>query len=93
MTIQHKLEGRDGRFYIEEDGKEIAFMSYVTAGPGKIIIEHTIVSPAAEGRGIGKQLVAAGVAHARENHLKIVPECSFARSVFEKTPEYADVLF
>lgn len=93
MQIQHILNDKGGRFFIEENGAELAFMTYVNAGPGKIIIEHTIVMPENEGKGLGKQLVAEGVKFARENHIKIIPQCPFAAAVFEKTPDYADVLF
>jgi len=93
MQIQHTHNEKNGTFFIEENGVQIAFMTYVNAGPGKFIIEHTIVEPGNEGRGIGKLLVAAGVNYARENNLKIIPLCSFAKAVFDKTPDYADVLF
>jgi len=36
--------------------------------------------------------VAAAVDYARTNGWKILPLCPFAKSVFDKTPEYADVL-
>lgn len=94
MQIQHTDDGRNGRFFILENGAEIAFLTYVHAGPGKFIVEHTIVSPDHGGKGLGKQLVDAAVAFARENHYKIVPQCPFTQAVFEKAPDkYADVLF
>lgn len=93
MEIKHTDDGSKGIFYIEEDGKRIAFMTYVHAGPGKFIIDHTIVEPGNEGKGLGKQLVEAGVVYAQKNHMKIIPICSFAKKVFDNTPEYAEVLF
>jgi predicted GNAT family acetyltransferase len=41
---------------------------------------------------MGEKLVEAGVNFARENHLKILPTCTFARSVFNRVKEYGDVL-
>ena len=35
--------------------------------------------------------LAAAVESARKEGIKILPLCPFARSVFEKTPEFADV--
>lgn len=94
MQIHHTDDGKDGRFFILENGKEIAFMTYVHAGPGKFIIEHTIVGDEHGGKGLGKQLVDAAAAFARDKHYKIVPVCYFAKAVFEKAPEqYADVVF
>ena len=59
----------------------------------KLVIEHTVVNPAYEGNGIGKRLVFAVVDYARDNQLKILPVCTFAKVVFDKTPEIQDVLF
>jgi predicted GNAT family acetyltransferase len=68
-------------------------MYYLFSGPGKMIIEHTEVNEAYEGKGLGKQLVEAGVKYARENHLKILPWCPYARKIFDTIVEYNDVLF
>jgi predicted GNAT family acetyltransferase len=68
-------------------------MRYSFAGPGKMIIEHTEVDDAYEGKGLGRKLVTAGVDFARENHLKILPLCPFAKKLFDITPAFADVLF
>jgi len=37
-------------------------------------------------------MVAAGVKYARENNLKIIPLCSFAKKIIDKTPDFRDVL-
>jgi predicted GNAT family acetyltransferase len=36
--------------------------------------------------------VAAAVDWAREEDVKLLPLCPFARSVFDKTPQFSDVL-
>jgi len=78
---------------VEENGEVLAEMTYSKAGHMRIIIDHTEVSDKLRGTGAGKQLVAAAVNHARAHQLKIMPLCPFANSVFNKTPEWADVLF
>ena len=93
MEVQQKEDGTKGTFYIQDSGMEAAAMYYVYAGTDKFIIDHTEVSPAYEGKGLGKQLVRAAVDFARAKGLKIIPLCPYAKSVFEKVPEYADVLF
>ena len=80
-------------FYIERDGNILAKMVYSMASPEKMIIEHTEVSDELRGQNIGYELVHAGVEYARTNHIKIVPLCTFAHSVFKKKPEFADVLY
>lgn len=92
MKIQRFEDGNRGRFFIEEGGKRLALMTYSKAGMDKLIIEHTEVDASLKGEGVGRDLVAEGVKYARENNLKIIPRCSFAKSEFEKNKDYADVL-
>ena len=91
MQIQLEQSETKGTFFIEENGKRLAEMIFSKAGK-IIIIEHTEVSDALRGTGAGKQLVAEAVAYARKNNLHILPLCPYAKSVMDKTPEYADVL-
>jgi predicted GNAT family acetyltransferase len=93
MEIKNRNDGKTGAFYMEDGDKEIALMHYTFAGPGKMIIDHTKVNDEDEGKGLGHQLVKAGVEYARENHLKILPLCPFAKKIFDITPAFADVLF
>ena len=66
-------------------------MTYSMAGD-IIIIDHTEVDAQLKGTGAGAKLVAAAVVWARAERRRIMPLCPFAKSVFDKTPEYADVL-
>lgn len=75
-----------------KDGVELGEMTFVNSG-SYFVIDHTTVYDVARGLGVGKKLVAAFVEHARENGWKVLPECSFAKAVFEKNSEYADVLY
>lgn len=67
-------------------------MTFVFAGDDKNIIDHTEVNSRNEGKGFGKQMLTKAVEYARENGIKIIPLCSFAKSVFEKVSEFRDVL-
>ena len=93
MEVQNKRNDKNGVFYIEENGKQVAAMTYIFAGDTKFIIDHTEVQPGNEGKGLGRKLVQAGVDYAREHDLKILPLCTYAKSVFDKTSEYSDVRF
>ena len=53
---------------------------------------HTEVNPDFSGQGVGKKMVMDAVDFARANHIKIIPLCPFAKSVFEKEAEIRDVL-
>lgn len=79
-------------FYIEENGNTVAELVYSVPTSGKMIIEHTEVDDSLGGKGVGKQLVQASAEYAREKDLKVIPLCSFAKSVFDRTPEWQDIL-
>ncbi|TAE87615.1 MAG: N-acetyltransferase [Bacteroidetes bacterium] len=92
MEVQQKDDGKQGLFYIEHNGMIAAEMTYVWAGTDRIIIDHTEVDDVLRGKSAGKQLVAKSVEFARDKKISIIPLCPFAKSVFDKTPEYSDVL-
>ncbi len=83
---------KKGYFYVKVDDTIEAKMTFVFAGPHKIIIDHTEVNPGHSGKNFGKKMVEKAVLFAREKELKILPLCPFAKKVFDKTPEYSDVL-
>ena len=93
MLIQQKQEGSKGSFYVEENEITLAEMTYSMTGTGLMIIDHTEVSDELRGKNAGYQLVKAAVEYARTNHIKIIPLCPFAKSVFDKKhDEFGDVL-
>jgi len=93
MKIIQENDERRGLFKAVEDDKEAGIMTYTWAGSTKFIIDHTEVSEDFKGKGVGKQMLMKAVDYARSNHLKIMPLCPFAKSVFDKDPDIADVLF
>ncbi|MEX0844296.1 MAG: GNAT family N-acetyltransferase [Balneolaceae bacterium] len=92
MNIQHEETETKGAFFVEQDGKRLAEMTYSKAGLDKIIIDHTEVSDELRGKGVGVRLVKKAVERARENNLTILPLCPFTKSVFERKPELRDVI-
>ena len=90
--VQLKINDKNGFFYIDIDGNQEAMMTFVFAGEDKIIINHTEVNPGNDGKGFGKKMLTKAVEYARENGIKIIPLCTFAKSVFDKVPEFSDVL-
>ncbi|HEY0045450.1 MAG TPA: GNAT family N-acetyltransferase [Flavobacterium sp.] len=61
-------------------------------GWGKTDYHHTEVGDAYAGQGIGKMMVEKAVVFSRENQLKVIPLCPFAKKMFDKYSEFADVL-
>lgn len=93
MEIEHRTTGNKGSFVALIAGQEVGEMTYSVAPPDKIIIDHTGVNPGFEGHGIGKKLVMAAVEHARATGVRILPLCTYAKSVFDRNKaELADVL-
>ena len=91
-AVKLKTNDQNGLFYIEVDEKTEAKMTFIFAGNDKIIIDHTEVNPGNNGKGYGKMMVEKAVEFAREKNIKIIPLCPFAKSVFDKTPTFKDVL-
>jgi uncharacterized protein len=92
MTIQRKQIGNKGMFYVEEEGRVEAEMTYHIVAPNKMVIEHTEVEDDLRGQNVGYQLVQAGVEYARQHNIKIILWCPFAKKIFEKKPDWNDVL-
>lgn len=92
MLIQQQDNGHKGMFYVGDENEPLAEMTFTMAAPDKMIIDHTEVSDELRGKNVGYQLVHTAVEYARANNIKIIPLCPFARSVFDKKPEFADVL-
>ena len=92
--MEIKLEQRRsniGSFYIGNDGDRLGRMDFLIKD-GVMNIYHTEISEQLQGKHMGDKLVEAGVNFARENHLKVLPTCTFARSVFNRVKAYGDVL-
>jgi predicted GNAT family acetyltransferase len=92
MEIQRSEDGNRGKFFIEENDRQLALMTYKKSGDGVITIDHTEVDSNFRGEGIGEDLVKEAVRFARENNLKIVATCPFAKKVIDETPEFQDIL-
>ena len=92
MEFKHEDDHKKGRFFITLNNEE-SEITYVYAGPNKLIIDHTRVADGLRGKNVGKLLVNKVVAFARENDMKILPLCPFAKAIMTKDEAYNDVLF
>jgi predicted GNAT family acetyltransferase len=91
-TIQREDGPSRGRYVIRLAPGAEAEMTYRKSGNGPMVIDHTGVPPAFEGRGIASKLVNAAIADARSEGFKIRPVCSYVVAQFRRHPEWADLL-
>jgi predicted GNAT family acetyltransferase len=82
-------EHGDGAFYLFVDNTIVAKM--LVGIIGKILnAYHT--EAMIEGKGYAKKVLEAMVAHARNNHLKVMAYCPYVNTQFKRHPEhYADI--
>lgn len=83
---EHRYEARIG-----EEGEVRGYVDYHLQ-PGLMTIMHTDVDRAAEGHGLGSQLVAAVLDEVRSRGLSVLVVCPFAREYIRRHPEYADLV-
>ena len=93
MEITIKEIENKGFAMAREDNKRAGIMTYsIPPSADYIIIDHTEIEHAFNGKGIGKQLLFKIVEMAREKNIKILPLCPFANAMFKKLTEIQDVL-
>ena len=88
-----QIKDNNESYFAAFDGDKVAGrIFYTSAGEKKMILDHTEVDINYRGQGIGNKILARIVEYVRENDIKIIPLCPFAKSVFEKTESIRDVL-
>lgn len=86
-TVSHQADRQ--RFVISLDGSE-ALLEYRMLAPTVIDFFHTYTPAALRGRGLAAQLVATGVAHARERGWRVIGTCSYVAAWLERHPAAKD---
>lgn len=82
----------NNKFYMGEDEENpMAEITFKPQEGNTIIADHTYVSDELRGQGIAGKLFNKLIDYARENQLKIIPECSYVKSKMEKSSDYDDV--
>jgi uncharacterized protein len=79
------------RYEARVDG-ELAGTLYYREQPDGLVLVHTQVDDAFEGKGVGGRLVAKALDDIRGRGLNVTPVCPFASGYIERHPEYADLI-
>jgi predicted GNAT family acetyltransferase len=82
---QHRFEA------VDESGQVAGVAAYVRHDD-RVVITHTVVDDAFEGRGIGSTLARSALDAIRAEGLKVEPRCPFVRDWIERHPDYADLV-
>ena len=81
------------KFYVGgEESSPRAEITFKQGTDDHLVVDHTYVSDELRGQGMAGKLVDRVVTYARDEGVKIVPECPYVKSKMDKTPEYHDVL-
>jgi len=92
LDIEHEeVEGR-GAFFVAKQGIRLAEMTYSRTSEKLVIIDHTEVDDRLRGLGVGRKLLDATVAWARETGTKVIATCPYAKAQFERDASIRDVL-
>ncbi len=92
MEIERVDQGSSGYFKATIDGRDAGKMTFTRRGDNEITIDHTEVNSEYQGKGVGKAMVEKSAEYAREENLKIIPNCSYAKKVMERSSGFDDVL-
>jgi uncharacterized protein len=85
------VNDREGSRYEVFVGDELAGIAAYRLEPGHLVVFHTEVDPAFEGRGLGSRLAQTVLEDARAQGLRVVPACEFMAVYLKRHPEYADL--
>ncbi len=78
------------RFVLAGEGGE-AELTYRMNGD-VVIFDHTGVPPNMQHKGLANLLAEAGLGYAREEKLKVDPQCRFMAVYIKRHPEHQDLL-
>ncbi|GAB1403391.1 hypothetical protein MASR1M74_05690 [Lentimicrobium sp.] len=92
MNIKLFEEAGRGCLYEGELDNKIAELRWIVHD-NYIEADSTEVDDSVKGQGYGKKLFEELIHHARDRKLKIKPVCPFVVKMFERHPEYHDVLY
>jgi len=86
VPAQHRFEAVD-----PAAGEVLGFLSYQRDGD-RVVLVHTEVDDAAEGRGVGSTLARTALDSVRDDGLRVVAQCPFVTAYVQEHQEYADLL-
>ncbi len=93
IIFKHEDNSKSGKFIIYQDSKPAGEICYIWESENKFIINHTEVYEDFNGKGYAKQLAIKCIEYARKMNVKIIPQCIYVKSLFDKNQDIRDVLY
>src|SRR4051812_25854582 len=91
LNIRHEDRQDGGAFFVEVDGERLGVQTYRRLDASRVVINHTVVDPKLQGRGVARKLLDNAVAWARATSTRISATCTYAKAQFEKDGSLRDV--
>lgn len=88
IVIHNKAQNR---FEINMDG-DIAFVEYQPVKSNVWAVPHTFVPPQFSGKGLASQLVKALLEYCKENHISVIPQCSYVVKYIQRNSEWRELV-
>ncbi|HLS40350.1 MAG TPA: GNAT family N-acetyltransferase [Ornithinicoccus sp.] len=85
VTVEQNTERH--RFEALVEGKVAGFITYRSTDD-EVELQHTVVKPDYEGRGVGSLLVRTTLEQIQEAGKKVIPSCPFVRAYLDRHPEW-----
>ena len=86
------IDRKNRRFELPLGDGSTAFIAFRGAGEGVLVLTHTEVPEAFEGKGIASSLVGGALEIVRAENLKIVPMCPFVAAFIRRHPDYETLI-
>ena len=80
-----------GRYEIAVEGRVLGYADFHVRD-GVMVLPHTVTDPASRGQGLAGQLVKVILDEAREDGVKVSPQCWYVAQYIDNHPEYADLV-
>ena len=88
LEFQGDPSGHRYRAFLE--GQEVAYVEVDAISTDRLLVKHTEVLPAFEGRGIGGALVVHVLEDARRLGRGVIPICPYASAYIKRHPEFME---
>ncbi|HEY8479329.1 MAG TPA: GNAT family N-acetyltransferase [Spirillospora sp.] len=91
MSTEISDNAAENRYEIKVDGDLAGFVVYERRG-SEVVLVHTEVAPAFEGKGVGGSLARGVLDDLRAKNLSVVPLCPFIKGWIDRHPDYQDLV-